>query len=263
MHTQRTILIVDGNASARTALASELAASGFAVIQATCAAEVAGRTLGREGPPDLLIIDCALPDSHGRDVVAGLRRAGSAVPVILLAAEADEDDIVSGLDAGADDFLVRPTRERELAARVRALLRSAARDAGEIRVGPALFDPATRRLSHPAAGRPLRLTEKEAALLMRLCRADGEPVTRQTLLREVWGYSPAASSHTVETHIYRLRRKIEPTPDSPALLVSESGGYRLCLDGGAPLRTRPVVMAGRAAGAAIPSRTMLEARPAA
>jgi DNA-binding response OmpR family regulator len=233
MSNRRNILIVDANRAAREALAGQLATFGFGVLHAGSAAEVAPLLLMRAARIDLALIETDLPDGDGRELVSRLRRRNAVLPLILLSALASEDDVVWGLDAGADDFVIRPLRVRELVARIRAQFRSAdVREDGDLRIGPVVFRPTSRTLLHPDLPCAVKLTEKESALLMRLCRADGRPVSRQALLHEVWGYSPTASSHTVETHIYRLRRKIEPRPDSPCLLVSETGGYRLCLDDG-------------------------------
>lgn len=251
MNTQRHILIADGDFEARAALAGELAGAGYIVSQTGSGADAMSLALARTARIDLLLMAVALLDGDGREVVSRLRRRGVGLPVILMSDSAAEDDVVWGLDAGADDFLVRPLRPRELAARLRAHLRTGgSREESELRIGPAVFRPASRTLVHPDVSRPLKLTEKETLLLMRLYRGEGRPVSRQTLLREVWGYSPDATSHTVETHIYRLRRKIEPSPQSPALLVSESGGYRLCIE--TPPVTSQVWASPAAAGWNVP-----------
>ena len=225
--TVRHILIVDGDPTTRSELGRELARLGYSVGYAgTC--EAASLALARATRADLALVASELPDGDGRDLIIRLRRRGAMLPMILVADSASEDEIVGGLDAGADDFLERPLRIRELAARIRAQLRATVgHEESDLKVGVLTFRPATRLAAHPFLPQPVRLTEKEAALLGRLCRAEGRPVSRQTLLREVWGYSPNVSSHTVETHIYRLRRKIEGDGGSPPILLSEEGGYRL------------------------------------
>jgi DNA-binding response OmpR family regulator len=243
--TAKHILIVDGDAAARTELGREITRLGHTVSYATTA-EAASLALARATRPDLALIETDLPDSDGRELVARLRRRGALLPLILLADNASEEDIVWGLDAGADDFLVRPLRMREVAARIRAQFRATIlQEEGDLKVGILTFRPATRIAVHPFLPHPVRLTEKEASLLARLCRADGRPVSRQTLLREVWGYSPNVSSHTVETHIYRLRRKIEGGQGTPPILLSEEGGYRLATGDASeePRDTRPVAWA--------------------
>jgi DNA-binding response OmpR family regulator len=140
----------------------------------------------------------------------------------------EEADVIRGLNAGANDYVVKPFRGAELKARLLAQLRSfeGSEDA-VLPVGPYQFRPAMRQLQDTRANRRIRLTDKETAVLKYLYRAGGSPVARRTLLREVWGYCPTATTHTVETHIYRLRRKIEPDANRIRLLVNEDGGYRL------------------------------------
>ncbi len=227
MIAQRHILIVDGNANSRAELTREVNRLGYTASYAVTA-EAAWLALARANRADLVLVDAVLPDGSGRDLVARLRRRGLMLPAILVSDGATEDEVVWGLDAGADDYVVRPLRMRELAARIRAQFRvSVSREDTDLQVGALTFRPSTRPAFHPFLPRPVRLTEKEAALLARLCRAEGRPVSRQTLLREVWGYSPNVSSHTVETHVYRLRRKIEGTAGMPPLVLNDEGGYRL------------------------------------
>jgi DNA-binding response OmpR family regulator len=227
MSALRHILIVDGDVIARTTLGREVARLGYSVSYAGTA-EAASLALSRAVRPDLVLVESVLPDGGGRQLVARFRRRGVMQPVILLSDAGTEDDVVNGLDAGADDYMVRPLRIRELSARIRAQLRvSVGHEETDLQVGVLTFRPSTRMAFHPFMTSPVRLTEKEAALLGRLCHAEGEPVSRQTLLREVWGYSPNVSSHTVETHIYRLRRKIEGGVGTPPIVLNEEGGYRL------------------------------------
>jgi DNA-binding response OmpR family regulator len=223
----RNILIVDSNTAARTDLAREVARLGYIVSQAATG-EAASLALTRTSRADLVLVDSDLADGDGHALIARLRRRGAMMPAILLADAASEDDVVEGLDAGADDFLIRPLRPRELAARIRAQFRvSLSREESDMQVGVLTYRPASRTAFQPFLPHPVRLTEKEAALLVRLCRAEGRPVSRDTLLREVWGYSPNVSSHTVETHVYRLRRKIEGGANTPRIVLSDEGGYRL------------------------------------
>ena len=232
MFGQRRILVVDDDAIFRSTLAEQLiAASAFAVVQAASIVE-AQRVLADPGERiDLVLLDIRLPDGDGRDLCAKLRQTGFKVPVIMLTGATAEQDVVRGLDAGANDFIVKPFRLPELLARVRAQLRAFEfSEHAEISIGPYVFHPGARLLVLPGRGRPIRLTEKEAALLKYLYRAGERPVSRHTLLREVWGYSPNATTHTVETHIYRLRRKIEPAgANSPLQLINDGSGYRLML----------------------------------
>ena len=137
-------------------------------------------------------------------------------------------DVVQALDAGASDYVNKPFHLAELMARLRAQIRE--HDTSEdavLPIGPYHFRPGTRTLHEPVSNVQMRLTQKEVTILKCLHRASGRPVSRQTLLQEVWGYSSAARTHTVETHIYRLRRKIEPDPAHPIVVVNDGGGYSL------------------------------------
>lgn len=259
MSSRRHILIVTSDRTAAQAMADIVEREGQGALHAGSGAEAMALMQRRGARIDLALIDTALPDGDGRELVSRMRRRGVALPLLLVSTLHGEDDVVWGLEAGADDYLLAPPRPRELVARIRVHLRAGhARDDSEIRIGPVAFRPASRSLLHPDMPCAVRLTEKEAALLMRLHRADGKPVSRQALLNEVWGYSPGASSHTVETHIYRLRRKIEPRPESPSLLVSESGGYRLLLD----VADRPAPAAGPVRGEWLPGVLTARLRPA-
>ncbi|MBN8891728.1 MAG: DNA-binding response regulator [Rhodospirillales bacterium 70-18] len=233
MTTQKHILIVDADRAARMPLASMLtgmlAGPGApAVLHATSGGEAAAMVMAREPRVDAMILEAELPDEPGSALCDRLRRRGVRIPIILVSGQGDEADVVRGLDAGANDYVVRPYRPTELLARLRAQLRAfeVSEDA-VLSIGPYLFRPGSRQLHDTAGNHRIRLTEKETAVLKYLYRAGGEPVGRKALLREVWGYSPTASTHTVETHIYRLRRKIEPDPTRITLLVNEDGGYRL------------------------------------
>jgi DNA-binding response OmpR family regulator len=132
------------------------------------------------------------------------------------------------LDAGANDYITKPFRLNELLARLRAQLRSfeSSEDA-VFTIGPYVFRPAAKQLLEPLRNKRIRLTDKEASILKFLYRAAGRPVARQVLLNEVWGYNAAVTTHTLETHIYRLRQKIEPDSAASKLLLTEGGGYRL------------------------------------
>ena len=229
MATHRTILVVDDSADVRMLLTSALAMDpAYRVRTASTVAEAAAMVLGRDSRIDAILLDMDLPDGDGRDLCMRFRQHGVRIPIIMLTGSASEEDVVSGLDAGANDFVAKPFRLGELLARLRSQFRTfEASDDVAYRIGNFLFRPSSRTLQDRIGNRKIRLTDKEASVLRFLCRAEGEPVSRQTLLREVWGYSPAADSHTVETHIYRLRRKIEPEPGRIRVLTNVGGGYRL------------------------------------
>ena len=230
MAGQRHILVIDDDAELRAVLRRPLAAEGYTVTEADCIAE--GRRLAATSGKrfDLVILDLRLPDGDGCDLCGELRRQGLRVPVLLLSGVGDEAEMVRALDSGASDYVVKPFRIHELMARLRAQLRAhdISEDA-ELPLGRFRFRPGDRLLID-LDGRRLRLTGKEAAMLKYLLRADGA-VSRAELLHQVWGYSAAATTHTVETHIYRLRQKLETEPGRLRMLLNENNGYRLYPNG--------------------------------
>src|SRR5208283_4091825 len=168
----------------------------------------------------------------GRDLCVRLRRHGVKVPIIMLTGSDQEADVVRGLDSGANDYIAKPFRLAELLARLRAQLRIFENSEDAVfTIGPYTFRPAAKLLQDTAKNHRIPPTEKEAAILKYLYRAGSRPVARQILLNEVWGYNSAVTTHTLETHIYRLRQKIEPDPSNARLLVTEGGGYRLDPEG--------------------------------
>ena len=233
MAGERPILIVDDDAALRELLGEQLAVDGeFVAHDAATAADAEAKMLGGEHRFDAVILDVALPDGDGRDLCVRLRRAGVKIPIIMLTGSDDEADVVRGLEAGANDYIAKPFRLAELLARLRAQLRIFENSEDAVfSIGPYTFRPAAKLLQEPVKNRRIRLTEKEAAILKFLYRAGTRPVARQVLLNEVWGYNAAVTTHTLETHIYRLRQKIEPDPSNARLLVTEGGGYRLDPDG--------------------------------
>ncbi|MCW3473846.1 response regulator transcription factor [Limobrevibacterium gyesilva] len=175
-----------------------------------------------------LLLDTATAGERECEVVSYLRRERVDIPIILLGTVRDERGAVSGLEAGANDYIAKPVRLLELKARLRAQLRMhETNENALLAVGPYEFRPALQELFDPTGARRIRLTKKEAELLAFLCRAHSTPVDCGTLLREVWGYSQRARTNTVGTHIYRLRRKIEADPLRTPILLRDKGGYRL------------------------------------
>ncbi len=234
MAGERPILIIDDDDALRATLVEQLQIeSEFSVEQASSILE-AGQKIGGNGARfDALILDVTLPDGDGRDLCADLRRQGRRMPIIMLTGSDDEADVVRGLDAGANDYVAKPFRIAELLARLRAQMRIFENSEDAVfTIGPYTFRPSAKLLQEAVRNRRIRLTEKEAAILKFLYRAGTRPVPRQVLLNEVWGYNAAVTTHTLETHIYRLRQKIEPDPAKACLLVTEGGGYRLNPEGG-------------------------------
>jgi DNA-binding response OmpR family regulator len=233
MSSERPILVVDDDRDLRATLAEQLAVDGeFTSVGVATLAEAEEKLAGKEARFDAVILDVSLPDGDGRDFCKRMRREGHKMPVIMLTGSDAETDVVRGLDSGANDYIAKPFRLNELLARLRAQLRSFENSEDAVfTIGPYTFRPSAKLLQDPARNRRIRLTEKEAAILKFLYRAGEHAVARQVLLNEVWGYNAAVTTHTLETHIYRLRQKIEPDPANARLLVTEGGGYRLDPEG--------------------------------
>ncbi len=226
MATARKILLVDDDPELREALVEQLALheefETYAVETAQAALQHA-----KVGHIDLVLMDVGLPDMDGRDAVRVLRKNGFKAPVIMLTGHGTDSDTILGLEAGANDYVPKPFRFAVLLARIRAQLRSheASEDA-VFPIGPYSFRPGSKLLINER-GSKVRLTDKETAILRYLYRAGQRPVSREVLLQEVWGYNSGVTTHTLETHIYRLRQKIEKNPTDATLLVTEAGGYKL------------------------------------
>jgi DNA-binding response OmpR family regulator len=186
-----------------------------------------GIATARNSQVDLLIMDVGLPDMDGREAVKLLRKGGFKSPVIMLTGHDTDADTILGLEAGANDYVTKPFRFAVLLARIRAQLRQFEQsEDATFNVGPYVFKPAQKLLTE-ADGKKIRLTEKEAAIIRYLFRAGQKAVTRDELLEEVWGYNSGVTTHTLETHVYRLRQKIEKDPSNAEILVTENGGYKI------------------------------------
>jgi len=229
MEEPKHILIVGAGTGLRNALGPALESGGeFQVTEAAGVADAMARTQAHQQQLHAIIVEPGPADGDGSSLCGWLRRRGLRVPIIVLSEAGAEQNVVRALDAGANDYVVKPFRLAELMARLRAQIREheTSEDA-VLPIGPYHFRPGARALHEPAENRQIRLTQKEVTILKCLYRAAGTPVSRQALLHEVWSYSAGARTHTVETHIYRLRRKIEPDPAHPRVIVNEGGGYRL------------------------------------
>jgi DNA-binding response OmpR family regulator len=224
--TSRRILIVDDDADLSEALIEQLSLYDEFEL-ANAATATAGLQAAREGHVDLVIMDVGLPDMDGREAVKLLRKGGVRAPIIMLTGHDTDSDAILGLEAGANDYVVKPFRFAVLLARIRAHLRQHEQsEDATFSIGRYTFRPAAKMLLDPTGGK-VRLTEKETAILKYLYRAGDRIVTRDVLLSEVWGYNSGVTTHTLETHIYRLRQKIERDPSHAELLITESGGYKL------------------------------------
>jgi DNA-binding response OmpR family regulator len=229
MSSARPILIVEDDDALRQVLADQICSSGvFSSVEAATLDE-ASRYLGApEARFDSIILDVNLPDGDGRDFCAKIRRQGHNMPIIMLTGASEEGDVVSGLNAGANDYIAKPFRVNELLARLHAQLRlfDTSEDA-VFTIGPYTFRPAAKLLLGADKKQRIRLTAKEVDILKFLYRHANRVVSRQVLLDEVWGYNAGVTTHTLETHVYRLRQKIESDPTNCRLLMTAPGGYRL------------------------------------
>ena len=226
MARAKTILIVDDDTDLRGLLCEQLELhEESAATGAPTASD--GLRMAKESRPDLILLDVDLPDMDGREALKLMRSGGVSAPVVMLTAASGDSDTILGLESGANDYVAKPFRFAVLLARIRAQLRQheASEDA-IFAIGPYTFRPSSKLLLNPK-GSKVRLTEKETSILRYLYRAGQRPVSRETLLQEVWGYNSGVTTHTLETHIYRLRQKIEKDAAAPAILVTEAGGYKL------------------------------------
>ena len=227
MGNARKILIIDDDDELRDSLSEQLSLhEEFDTLLAANATD--GLKLARNGHVDLVLLDVGLPDVDGREACKLLRRGGFKGPVVMLTAQATDADTILGLESGANDYVTKPFKLGVLLARIRAQLRQheVSEDA-VMTIGPYEFHPAAKMLVEKGGKKKIRLTDKEASILKYLFRAGDRPVARDVLLNEVWGYNAGVTTHTLETHIYRLRQKIEKDPASAAILITDRGGYRL------------------------------------
>ncbi len=226
MSNARTILLVDDDDELREQLREQLGLyEEFDVLTAATASQGMEKTKGAQ--IDLVILDVQLPDMDGREACKLLRKNGFKSPVIMLTGNVSDADMILGLDSGANDYVTKPFKFAVLLARIRAQLRQHDQSEDAVfSIGVYTFKPAAKLLLDEKGGK-IRLTEKETSILKYLYRAGEKVVTRDVLLAEVWGYNSGVTTHTLETHIYRLRQKIEKDPSNAELLVTETGGYKL------------------------------------
>lgn len=227
MTGSKRVLLVDDDTSLREMLAEQLQLhEEFTIVSAGTGA--AALDAVKTDYVDVIILDVGLPDMDGREVCRLMRRSGVKAPVIMLTGADTDADTILGLDSGANDYITKPFRLGVLLARIRAQLRQHDRSEDAVfTLGPYSFRPAAKMLVKAETDEKIRLTEKEAAILKYLLRSGDAVIGRDELLNEVWGYNSGVTTHTLETHVYRLRQKIEPDPSSARILVTESGGYRL------------------------------------
>ena len=223
---RRRIFLVDDDADLRKTLMDQLMHyREFELIEASTGNDAIRKV--RDLHVDLMLLDVGLPDMDGREAVKILRRDGFKSPIIMLTGHDSDSDEILGLESGANDYVTKPFRFSVLLARIRAALRQ--HDQSEdvvFTIGHYSFQPAAKVLE-AADGGKVRLTDKETSILKYLYRQGPKTITRDVLLKEVWGYNNRVTTHALETHIYRLRQKIERDPSNARLLVTEEGGYRL------------------------------------
>lgn len=226
MSSVKRLLLVDDDETLRESLGEQLAHHDeFQTDHAANGQEALDKA--KSAHLDLVILDVGLPDMDGREVCSLMRKAGVKCPIVLLTAADTEADTILGLNAGANDYVTKPFRFGVLLARIRAHLRSHEQSEDAVfRIGSYTFRPSAKLLIDDDDSK-VRLTEKETSILKYLYRAGERVVGRDVLLHEVWGYNSGVTTHTLETHIYRLRQKVEKDPSNAQLLVTESGGYKL------------------------------------
>ena len=228
MAQAKKILLIDDDVDLREALSELLIMTeDFDVFEGGDGAEALEKI--KQLAYDMVILDVGLPDIDGRELCRLIRKQGVKCPILMLTGHDTDSDTILGLNAGANDYITKPFKFPVLLARLRAQLRQYEQSEDAIfTLGPYTFKPAVKMLL-TEDDKKIRLTEKETNILKFLYRATEGVVPRDTLLHEVWGYNAGVTTHTLETHIYRLRQKIEPDPSHASLLVTESGGYRLAL----------------------------------
>jgi DNA-binding response OmpR family regulator len=223
------ILIVEDELPMRTALTDVLAAEGYRVMGAADGELGLRRALQEK--PDLILLDIMMPRMDGFAVCAELRRRSNPVPILMLTAKGMVEDRIHGLDAGADDYLVKPFSTEELLARVRALLRRFQRK-GRVPSSLELGDVQVDLLKQTAVRgkKPLHLTAKEFAMLRLMAESHGEPISREKFLDVVWGYASFPTTRTVDNHIASLRNKLEKNAEQPRWIQTVHGvGYKLVM----------------------------------
>ena len=221
------LLVIDDDPFLRATLKEQFAAEGFQdVFEAENLIEAFARI--DDSNPDLVVLDIRLPDGNGIEICRKLRERGFAKPIIMLTGQNAEEDIISSLEAGANDYVIKPMRMGELLARVKSQLwQHKASDTARFSIGGLSFVPANKLLKSPDDSRKVILTEKESTILEYLYRAHPNCVPKEELLAEVWGFQNGLSTHTVETHIYRLRQKIKRLT-TKNIITTTVLGYSLC-----------------------------------
>ncbi len=223
---QKKLLVIDDDTLLRDNLIEQFEMhEDFSCVP--CSNAMDGINEAKANRYDLILLDVGLPDMDGREACKMMRRNNYNGPVIMLTAHDADSDIILGLEAGANDYVNKPFRFAVLLARIRAHLRQHEFSEDAIfSICNYQFQPALKQITTDD-GTKIRLTEKECSILKFLYRNGEKVVSRDILLHEVWGYNSGVTTHTLETHIYRLRQKLEEKPSQSRILVTEAGGYRL------------------------------------
>ena len=224
----KKVLLIEVDEDLREALSEQLLMTeDFDVYEGSNGAEALEKV--KQQSYDLLVLDVGLPDMDGRELCRLIRKQGVKCPIVMLTGHDTDSDTILGLDAGANDYITKPFKFLVLLARIRAQLRQHEQsEDATFTLGPYTFKPSIKILV-TADAKKIRLTEKETNILKFLYGAIEDVVPRDILLHEVWGYNAGVTTHTLETHIYRLRQKIEPDPSKASILITENGGYRLSM----------------------------------
>ncbi len=225
--TGKKVLLVDDDEALCQSLGEQLCLHAeFTLVVADTGATALN--LAKSEHFDAILLDVGLPDIDGREVCRLMRRSSVKCPIIMLTAADSDADTILGLDSGADDYVTKPFRLLVLLARLRAQLRQHEQSEEAVfTIGPYTFQPGAKLLIHWETKGKVRLTMKEAAILKHLYRSGNMMVGRETLLGAVWDYNAGVTTHTLQTHVYRLRQKIESDPSRPRILVTKPGGYQL------------------------------------
>lgn len=217
------VLVVDDDAALAEMLTIVLRGEGFEPFHVADGTQAL--TAVREIRPDLVLLDLMLPGMNGIDVCRVLRQ-DSGVPIVMLTAKTDTVDVVLGLESGADDYMVKPFKPKELVARIRARLRRTDDEPAEmLSIGPVEIDVPAHKVTRD--GEPISLTPLEFDLLVALARKPRQVFTRDVLLEQVWGYRHPADTRLVNVHVQRLRAKVETDPENPEIVLTVRGvGYK-------------------------------------
>jgi len=227
MVAAKKVLIVDSNIDIQEILEEQLETDNEFITESVANGHLAIEKTSLSYY-DIIIMDIELPDINGCDVCRVMRKNGVKSPIVMLSKSAADVDTILGLDSGANDYIVKPFKVNVLMARLRARIRESEQSEHAVfQIGHYSFRPLDKTMENNRSNQKIRLTEKETAIVKFLYLASNSVVSRDLLLDEVWGYNAGVTTHTLETHVYRLRQKIEDDPSNAIILVTEPSGYRI------------------------------------